>query len=442
MQPIGLLTLDRQPDELLRRDRAGRLPRRPPGARHRRHRRPAAAGAAVLLRRHPAHPARRPELQPDPDQPAARPGQRHAPRRLPPARRARRASRRTGRTRSTAAARSSPAGRGRRVRRRARPRSPRRPRSARSPASFDDHFSQARQFWLSMTPVEQEHIVLAYTFELAKCYEQAIKERQLLALANIDPDLCAQVADRPRAAGPGADRGPGRRSTRARPCRSSATPGRPTGGTVGIVVDPTGDLAGVDDVRRPRSPRPAWCRSSSPRTAASCPTAPPVQRTFAATRSVEFDAVLLAGSPAPAPDASSRATARPARTARRCSTRASCCCSRSASGTPRRSAPGAPAWTRSSSPGSRDAPGVVTGDDPADGVRRGPHRCWARTASGSASTRSRAEGVVTSLRPPANPTRAARGARRLPAPTSGAAQPAESLPLGTRQVTHAGGMHG
>ena len=41
-----------------------------------------------------------------------------------------------------------------------------------APASYDDHFSQVRQFWLSMTPVEQDHIVLAYTFELTKCFEQ------------------------------------------------------------------------------------------------------------------------------------------------------------------------------------------------------------------------------------------------------------------------------
>src|SRR5690606_33004304 len=44
-----------------------------------------------------------------------------------------------------------------------------------APASFDDHFSQVRLFWLSMTPIEQEHIIEAYTFELGKCYEQAIK---------------------------------------------------------------------------------------------------------------------------------------------------------------------------------------------------------------------------------------------------------------------------
>ncbi|HEX6887610.1 MAG TPA: catalase, partial [Candidatus Nanopelagicales bacterium] len=63
-----------------------------------------------------------------------------------------------------------------------------------SPASFDDHFSQARLFWLSMSPVEQEHIIRAYTFELGKCYEQAIRERQVLALARIDARLCREVA--------------------------------------------------------------------------------------------------------------------------------------------------------------------------------------------------------------------------------------------------------
>ena len=91
-----------------------------------------------------------------------------------------------------------------------------------NPASFDDHYSQARQFWLSMSAPEKEHIVAAYTFELSKCFEQAVKERQLLALANIDAELCAEVAtglglpgtrrDR-RGAGPRAECGaqPGRR---------------------------------------------------------------------------------------------------------------------------------------------------------------------------------------------------------------------------------------
>ncbi|HYP74287.1 MAG TPA: catalase, partial [Microbacterium sp.] len=63
------------------------------------------------------------------------------------------------------------------------------------PRSFDDHFSQARLFYRSLTALEQEHVREAYAFELGKCYEQAIKERQLQALARIDDDLCAFVAD-------------------------------------------------------------------------------------------------------------------------------------------------------------------------------------------------------------------------------------------------------
>ena len=37
-------------------------------------------------------------------------------------------------------------------------------------------------------------MIQAYTFELGKCYEKPIRERQLLALANIDAGLCAAVA--------------------------------------------------------------------------------------------------------------------------------------------------------------------------------------------------------------------------------------------------------
>ena len=64
----------------------------------------------------------------------------------------------------------------------------------RSPASFEDHFSQPRMFYRSLTAVEQEHLAQAYTFELGKCYEEAIRIRQIDALARIDRDLAATVA--------------------------------------------------------------------------------------------------------------------------------------------------------------------------------------------------------------------------------------------------------
>lgn len=62
-------------------------------------------------------------------------------------------------------------------------------------ASFDDHYSQARLFYLSLSEVEQRHVAKAYTFELGKCYEQTIKERGVAELAHIDQDLAVTVAE-------------------------------------------------------------------------------------------------------------------------------------------------------------------------------------------------------------------------------------------------------
>jgi catalase len=65
---------------------------------------------------------------------------------------------------------------------------------ARSP-SFADHFSQATLFWNSQSDAEKDHIVGAYSFELGKVERVAIREREVNEiLANIDPDLAAQVA--------------------------------------------------------------------------------------------------------------------------------------------------------------------------------------------------------------------------------------------------------
>lgn len=62
------------------------------------------------------------------------------------------------------------------------------------PSSFDDHFSQPRMFYASLSEVEQLHLAEAYSFELGKCYEQTIKERALEVLARVDGTLCARVA--------------------------------------------------------------------------------------------------------------------------------------------------------------------------------------------------------------------------------------------------------
>ena len=61
--------------------------------------------------------------------------------------------------------------------------------------SFADHYSQARQFFFSQTPVEQQHIIDAFVFELGKCEIADIRSRMLANLRNVDEDFAAKVAD-------------------------------------------------------------------------------------------------------------------------------------------------------------------------------------------------------------------------------------------------------
>lgn len=62
------------------------------------------------------------------------------------------------------------------------------------PELFADHYSQARQFYISQTPVEQTHIVDALGFELSKVEQSAIRERVVAHLRNIDETLAKRVA--------------------------------------------------------------------------------------------------------------------------------------------------------------------------------------------------------------------------------------------------------
>jgi catalase len=61
--------------------------------------------------------------------------------------------------------------------------------------TFSDHYSQARQFYVSQTAVEQTHIANALVFELSKVEREDIRARMVSHLRNIDADLAAKVAD-------------------------------------------------------------------------------------------------------------------------------------------------------------------------------------------------------------------------------------------------------
>ena len=61
--------------------------------------------------------------------------------------------------------------------------------------TFADHYSQARQFYVSQTSVEQAHIAAAFTFELSKVETPAIRARMVSHLLNVDETLAKKVAD-------------------------------------------------------------------------------------------------------------------------------------------------------------------------------------------------------------------------------------------------------
>jgi len=61
--------------------------------------------------------------------------------------------------------------------------------------TFADHFSQARQFYLSQAPIEQKHIRDALVFELSKVENPKIRERVISQLLNVDSSLAGGVAE-------------------------------------------------------------------------------------------------------------------------------------------------------------------------------------------------------------------------------------------------------
>ena len=61
--------------------------------------------------------------------------------------------------------------------------------------SFADHYSQARQFYISQTQQEQGHIANALIFELSKVERSAIRARVVSHLLNIHAELAQKVKD-------------------------------------------------------------------------------------------------------------------------------------------------------------------------------------------------------------------------------------------------------
>jgi len=170
-----------------------------------------------------------------------------------------------------------------------------------APESFDDHFTQAAMFFRSLTAIEQQHIVEAFCFELGRCHEQAIKERMLGVIAQVDAGLSAQVAaglGLPVPTGTGAPEGMLSPALSQVEQTSSPVAGR----VIGLVVT-SADDEGVDRVA-------AEARAVGVTVRLIAPDGSPVHvagesrppdRTYATARSVEYDAVAVSGDPTALP---------------------------------------------------------------------------------------------------------------------------------------------
>jgi catalase len=168
------------------------------------------------------------------------------------------------------------------------------------PSSFDDHFTQAAMFYRSLSDIERTHIIEAFTFELGKCYEQSIKERELEVLANVDTELCAEVA---AGLGLAAPQGNPPKDVTLSPALSQVytQPGPVAGRKVGIIADAASDLAGVGKLIKALLERGVVPLLTAPvgGVLKSGRRSEIVERTLVTARSIEYDAVIVASGTAP-----------------------------------------------------------------------------------------------------------------------------------------------
>ncbi|MBP2076671.1 catalase [Oceanobacillus polygoni] len=60
--------------------------------------------------------------------------------------------------------------------------------------SFNDHFSQVKLFWNSMSPTEKNHIISAFSYELGHVKNMAIRQHVVDMYGNVDSALATEVA--------------------------------------------------------------------------------------------------------------------------------------------------------------------------------------------------------------------------------------------------------
>ena len=162
--------------------------------------------------------------------------------------------------------------------------------------SFSDHYSQATMFWESMSPVEQDHIVGAFSFELGKCRHEEVKDRMLANLANVSSALVERVAAN---LGKPAPRGgpTGEVIVSASLSLVPVEPAPIAGRVVGLYAADGVDSVGLASVRKPLERAGAVVVVIAPHggTIIGDEGPVPVTKSALTTQSVEYDALVVAG---------------------------------------------------------------------------------------------------------------------------------------------------
>lgn len=249
-----------------------------------------------------------------------------------------------------------------------------------SPATFEDHFSQVRMFFRSLTPLEQDHVISSYTFELGKVYEETLRVRQLQHLANIDERLAAEVALGLGLAAPAPtvqveDHEPS-------PAVSQIGGTWPVEGRIiGIIADANSDLAAVARLTSGIHDAGMVPLLIAP-TGGKLDGEMVVQRTYLTARSTEFDALVIAGAAAPGDDAANSRDAKAGSPEVTIDPRVALLLSEAFRHSKAIGGVGDVAPVLQASAISIDAPGVVTGDATpvlsALGELLAEHRVWGR----------------------------------------------------------------
>ncbi len=177
-----------------------------------------------------------------------------------------------------------------------------------------DYFSQATLFWRSMTPVEQDHIVGAFSFELGKVEVAHVRERMVRNLAEVDAELCSRVASAlgmpapiapaPSDGGNGAGATPTRKGSKAdldaSPALSQITsvPGPVDGRVIAVLAADGVDAEGVAVLAAGVAAAGARVQVVGTHLGllqgeSGAPL--PAPKAFLTAQSVEFDAVVVAG---------------------------------------------------------------------------------------------------------------------------------------------------